>query len=110
VAELTADAELLAISEFSEVTVSLEHLRGIDPRTRVRIGAGLYYEGDEGPRIRPDSGSAVATILPEGTVVPSAWHPGKTADSDLWGSIIRKTTYVAPTRTCNVSVNVVIKP
>jgi len=61
-------------------------------------------------QVGPDSESAVATILPDGTVVPGAWHPGRAADRDLCGSIIRKTTYVARTRTCNVSVNVVIKP
>lgn len=75
-----------------------------------RTGAELAYEGDEGRRVGPDSESAVATILPDGTVVPGAWHPGRAADRDLCGSIIRKTTYVARTRTCNVSVNVVIKP
>jgi hypothetical protein len=69
VAELTADADLLAIAELTEVPVPLEHLRGLDPQTRIVIRASLEYEGDEGARVRPKGGTALATILPDGSVV-----------------------------------------
>jgi hypothetical protein len=36
-AELTPDAELLKIAELTEVPVSLEHLRGLDPPTHIII-------------------------------------------------------------------------
>jgi len=41
VAELTSDAELLVIAEMTEVPVSLEHLRGLDPQTRIVIRSEL---------------------------------------------------------------------
>ena len=71
VAELTSDAELLAIADLSEVPVTLDHLRGLDPQTRIIIRAELRYEADEGERVssarkhRP----ALATIMPDGTVI-----------------------------------------
>jgi len=77
VAELTSDAELLAVADLTEVPVSLEHLRGLDPQTRIVITAELRYEGDEGARVgvgrkrRP----AVATIMPDGTVVAGDAFP-----------------------------------
>src|SRR5580692_12050391 len=51
VAELTSDAELLVIAEMTEVPVSLEHLRGLDPQTRIVIVSELHYEADEGARV-----------------------------------------------------------
>jgi hypothetical protein len=71
VAELTSDAGLLAIAEQSEVRVSLEHLRGLDPQTRIVIRLELCYEGDEGARVSraTDRRPALATVLPDGTVV-----------------------------------------
>lgn len=71
VAELTSDAELLALAELTEVPVSLEHLRGLDPQTRIIIRAELHYEADEGARLgkAKDRGPAVATIMVDGTVV-----------------------------------------
>jgi hypothetical protein len=70
-AELTGDPELLAAAELSEAPVSLDHLRGLDPQTRIVIRAELSYEGDEGAQMsrarRPHP--AVATIMPDGTVV-----------------------------------------
>ena len=78
VAELTSDAGLLAIADLTEVPVSLEHLRGLDPQTRIVIRTELRYEGDEGARVssgmkhRP----AVATIMPDGTVVAGDAFPG----------------------------------
>ena len=71
VAELTSDVELLAIAELTEVRVSLEHLRGLDPQTRIIIRSELIYEADEGARVSQttDPRPALATILPDGTVV-----------------------------------------
>jgi hypothetical protein len=71
VAELTSDPELLAIADRTEVPVSLDHLRGLDPRTRIVIRTELCYETDEGARVsgvreRPP---ALATIMPDGTVI-----------------------------------------
>jgi hypothetical protein len=79
VAELTADTRLRAIAELSQVPVSLEHLRGLDPQTRIIIRCELCYEGDEGAQLssvrapRP----ALATITPDGTVVAGDWSPGQ---------------------------------
>lgn len=73
VAELTADAELLAIAELPQVPVSLEHLRGVDPQTRILVLAELRYEGDEGlvlSRGRGERPPPLATILSDGTVIP----------------------------------------
>lgn len=72
VAELTSDAELLRIAELTEVPVSLEHLRGLDPQTRIIIRSELSYEGDEASQVsaatRPRH--ALATVMPDGTVIP----------------------------------------
>jgi len=70
VAELTSDAELLAIAELAEVPVSLEHLRGLDPQTRISVRAELSYEGDEGLRLSHsrERRPGLATIMPDGTV------------------------------------------
>ena len=79
VAELTSDAELLAIAELTEVPVSLEHLRDLDPQTRIVIRSELHYEADEGAQVSRarDRRPALATIMPDGTVI--AGDPG-TAD------------------------------
>jgi hypothetical protein len=70
VAELTSDAQLLAIAELSEVPISLEHLRGLDPQTRILLQAELSYEGDEGSVLSHsrERRPALATIMPDGTV------------------------------------------
>lgn len=81
VAELTSDAGLLAIAELTEVPVSLEHLRGLDPQTRIIIRIELHYEADEGARVssatrhRP----ALATVMPDGTVIAGDAFPGSPA-------------------------------
>ena len=46
-AELTSDPELLAVANLSEMPVPLDHLRGLDPQTRIIIRAELCYEADE---------------------------------------------------------------
>jgi hypothetical protein len=70
VAELTSDAELGAVAELTEVPVSLEHLRGIDPQTRILVRSELSYEGDEGLLVSRsrERRPGLATIMPDGTV------------------------------------------
>jgi hypothetical protein len=52
IAELTADDELLAVSELPEVPVSLEHLRHADTQTRIVVGYRLDATPAESPRLR----------------------------------------------------------
>jgi hypothetical protein len=52
VAELTSDDQLLRIAELAEVPVSLEHLRQVDPQTRILIGYRLDVTPAESPRLR----------------------------------------------------------
>jgi hypothetical protein len=71
VAELTSDPELLAIADLTEVPVPLDHLHGLDPQTRIVIRTELCYEADEGARVSRarEHQSALATIMPDGTVI-----------------------------------------
>jgi hypothetical protein len=50
IAELTSDDEWL--SELPEVPVSLEHLRHVDPQTRILVGCRLDVTPAESPRLR----------------------------------------------------------
>jgi hypothetical protein len=65
IAELAADGELLRIAELPEVPVSLEHLRHVDPQTRIAVGYRLDVTAAESPRLRrrlalpPDPGIAL---------------------------------------------------
>ena len=52
IAELTSDDELLRIAELPEVPVSLEHLRHVDPQTRIVVGYRLDVTPAESPRLR----------------------------------------------------------
>jgi hypothetical protein len=52
IAELTADDQLLRIAELPEVPVSLEHLREVDPQTRIIVGYRLDVTPAESPRLR----------------------------------------------------------
>ena len=52
IAELTSDDELLRIAELPEVPVSLEHLRHVDPQTRILVGYRLDVTPAESPRLR----------------------------------------------------------
>ena len=52
VAELTADDELLRIAELSQVPVSLENCRQLDPQTRVVMFSRLDVSPAETPRWR----------------------------------------------------------
>jgi len=80
-AELTADPELLAIADLTEVPVSLDHLRGLDPQTRFVIRTELCYEADEGARVSRtrEHRQALATIMPDGTVVAGNAFPAPPA-------------------------------
>jgi hypothetical protein len=77
VAQLTSDPELLAIADLTEVPVPLEHLRGLDPQTRIIIRAELCYEADEGARVSRarEHHAALATIMPDGTVIAGEAFP-----------------------------------
>jgi hypothetical protein len=86
IAELTSDAELLAIAHLTEIPVSLEHLRGLDPQTRIVIRMELHYESDERARLSTaeERRPTVATIMPDGTVIagtrsrdPHSDRPGR---------------------------------
>ena len=52
IAELTSDDELLKIAELPEVPVSVEHLRDVDPQTRILVGYRLDVTPAESPRLR----------------------------------------------------------
>jgi hypothetical protein len=52
IAELISDDELLRIAELPEVPVSLEHLRHVDPQTRIVVGYRLDVTPAESPRLR----------------------------------------------------------
>jgi hypothetical protein len=52
IAELTSDDRLLRIAELAEVPVSLEHLRHVDPQTRILVGYRLDVTSAESPRLR----------------------------------------------------------
>jgi hypothetical protein len=52
IAELASDDQLLAVSELPEVPVSLEHLRRVDPQTRILVGYRLDVTAAESPRLR----------------------------------------------------------
>jgi hypothetical protein len=77
VAELTSDAELLAMAEMTEVPISLEHLRGLGPQTRIVIRTELNYEAGEGERVSRANRrqSALATLMPGGTVIAGDAFP-----------------------------------
>jgi hypothetical protein len=81
VAELTSDPELLAIADLTEVPVPLEHLRGLDPQTRIVIRAELRYEADEGARMSRtrEHRPALATVMPDGTVIAGDAFPAPSA-------------------------------
>ena len=51
IAELASDDQLLRISELPEVPVSLEHLRHVDPQTRIVVGYRLDVTPAESLRL-----------------------------------------------------------
>ena|SRR5271166_4604606 len=50
VGRLTGNQELLAIAKLPTVNISLQHLRDVDPRTRIVVGYGLNYTPEESER------------------------------------------------------------
>jgi hypothetical protein len=71
VAELSSDQELLRISDSSELPVSLEHLRGVDPAALIVIGCRLQYTADERRQlgvteVRPDPRNTIEIDNPFG--------------------------------------------
>ena len=52
IAGLTSDDKLRRIVELPEVPVSLEHLRRLDPLTRILVGYRLDVTPAESPRLR----------------------------------------------------------
>ncbi len=52
IAELASDDELLRVSELPDVPVSLEHLRHVDPQTRILVGYRFDVTPAESPRLR----------------------------------------------------------
>ncbi len=52
IAELTSDDQLRRIAELAEVPVSLEHLRHVDPQTRIIVGYRLDVTPAESSRLR----------------------------------------------------------
>ena len=81
VAKLTSDPELLAVADLSEVPVPLDHLRGLDPQTRIIINTELCYEADEGAQVSRarEHRPALATIMPDGTVIAGDAFPASTS-------------------------------
>ena len=90
-AELTSDAELRGIAELSAVPVSLEHLRHLDPETRIVLGARLQLTPAESERLGrprlelpPDPRTTVlvdgciAADVPTGAIAPSGLRPART--------------------------------
>ena len=83
IAELASDDQLLRIAECPEVPVSLEHLRHVDPETRIVVGYRLDVTPAESPRLcrrlalAPDSG---ITLHFDEVVIPDT--PGR-----FWGAM-----------------------
>ncbi len=68
---------MLAIAELTEVPVSLEHLRDLNPQTRIVIRSEPHREADEGARVirATDRRPAPATVMPGGTVIAGDAFP-----------------------------------
>ena len=73
-AEVSGDEEMARIAGLSEVTISLEHLRGLDPGTRIVCGYGLEDFTDAEyariPKPRHDTPADPARII-EGPFDPA---------------------------------------
>ena len=48
---LPGNEELLKIADLPTVNISLEHLRGVDPNTRIVVGYGIEYTEEESARL-----------------------------------------------------------
>ena len=57
--QLPGNEALLEIAEQPTVKISLEHLRGVDPNTRIIVGYGIEYADGEGEPLGVASDEAV---------------------------------------------------
>jgi hypothetical protein len=64
-ARVSGDEEMAQIASLSEVTISLEHLRGLDPGTRIVCGYGLgdFTDAERGQLPRDEGPVDPATIF-----------------------------------------------
>lgn len=87
IAELTSDDQLRRIAELAEVPVSLEHLRHVDPQTRIIVGYRLDVTPAESSRLRRrlalPPGPRIMLHFDE---VPFPGTPGR-----FWGAMRRDT-------------------
>jgi hypothetical protein len=83
IAELTSDDQLLRIAELAEVRVSLEHLRQVDPQTRILIGYRLDVTPAESPRLRR------RLVLPPDPAITLHFNqvPFPDAPGKFWGAM-----------------------
>lgn len=90
-AELTSDAELRGIAGLAAVPVSLEHLRHLDPQTRIVLGVRLHLTpaecerlGRPGLELPPDPRTTLlvegvtSPDVPMGAIAPSGMRPART--------------------------------
>ena len=90
-ADLTSDTELWEIAERSAVPVSLDHLRHLDPLTRIVLGARLWLTAAESeqlgrpglelpldPRTTVLVDGSTAPDVPVGAIAPSGTRPART--------------------------------
>ena len=85
IGELTSDVHLRRIAELAEVPVSLEHLRQVDPQTRIIVGYRLDVTPAESPRLRRRLAlSPDPRIMLHFDVVPYPGTPGR-----FWGAMHR---------------------
>jgi hypothetical protein len=71
-AEVSGDEEMARIAGLSEVTISLEHLRGLDPGTRIVCGYGLDdFTDAESARFPRDEGPVDPARIFEGPFDPA---------------------------------------
>jgi hypothetical protein len=71
-AQVSGDGEMARIAGLSEVTISLEYLRGVDPSTRIVCGYGLDdFPDAERDRLPRDEGPVDPTRIIEGPFDPA---------------------------------------
>jgi hypothetical protein len=71
-AQVSGDEEMARIASLPEVTISLEHLRGLDPGTRIVCGYGLDdFTDAERKRLPRDEGPVDPAAIIEGPFDPA---------------------------------------
>lgn len=86
-AQVSGDEEMARIAGLSEVTISLEHLRGLDPGTRIVCGYGLGdFTGAERDRLPRYEGPVDAATIIEGPFDPRTRGAscGRLPTADRW--------------------------